>query len=85
MGDNENNLVKPLRLDKFIKRRAFDLMLFAHIRGLVINFPSISQAEAIRSFCKIYGLDDDEKNINTYLKTYLRMVHELMEMEKSNQ
>lgn len=85
MVADENNLVNPLKIDKFIKRRTFDVLLFGHVRGLVINFPSISQAEAIKSFCKIYGIDDDDKNINTYLKTYLRMVHELIEMEKSNQ
>ncbi len=83
MVDNENNLAGPLRLEKFIKRKSYDLVLFGYVRGIVMNFPSVSQASAIRSFCKEFNIDDDEKNINTYLKTYLRMVHELMESEKS--
>jgi len=83
MVDNENNLVGPLILQKFVKRKVHEHIMFGFVRGIVMNFPSVSQSDAVRSFCKSFNIDDDDKTVATYLKTYLRMVHELIEMERS--
>lgn len=69
-------------LSKFIQRRAFDLLLFGYVKGIVTSLPSVTIKDAVLSFMKTFDITEDEYNVTTGMATYTRMSHEIRNHER---
>lgn len=69
-------------LPKFIQRRAFDLLLFGYVKGIITSLPSVTIKDAVLSFMKTFDLSEDDYNVTTGMATYTRMSHELRDHDR---
>jgi hypothetical protein len=72
-----------MQIEKFIKRRTFDVLLFGWISSLRHNLPGVTLDQAVSQFLAHFGLTEEEHSLDTAKRTYLRMVNELRELEKT--
>lgn len=73
-----------LRLTKFIKRRQEDIMMFAHVRCLISNLPTVSVEKGILNFLKTYDIPEDSSTLDSIRSTYNRMQQEYFDSQKTD-
>lgn len=57
--------------------------MFGYVRGLVMNFPSITKEQAINLFLNEFNLSEEEISMGTAIQSYNRMVKEYIDLQKS--
>lgn len=70
-------------VDKFLKHRAYDHLLFAWIRGIRSYLPGVSIEKCIDTFFKHFNVDEKQYNKKSASITYTRLNKEFIEMQKT--
>lgn len=68
---------------KFLKRNAFDLLMFGYVDGIHTEFPSVSIKKAIEMFRSRYNLTLEEFNDEGAYATYHRMKAEFKDFSRA--
>lgn len=72
-------------LCKFYKRNLFDHMMFAHVKCIQHNLPTVTIEKAVLNFIDMYDIDEGEVSAESLRLKYYRMDSEYRETLKTKQ